>query len=192
MDKLRIDIPTSLETERLNLRCYQAGDGPMYFAVAQKNRDHLRMFESGNALMALDSEAQAEEVVRELAAGWDARKYFFFGAFAKEGGQFVAQIYVGPVNWDTPEFEIGYIADQAHEGQGYVSEAAHAVMGMLFEVLGAHRLRIECNENNLRSRKLAERLGFTQEGFLRETKRRPDGSYSGDIIYGLLRSEYEA
>ncbi len=192
MDKKRIDIPTSLETERLNLRCYQVGDGPMYFDVAQKNRDHLRVFESGNALMSIDSEAQAEEVVRELAAGWDARKYFFLGAFSKESGEFAAQIYIGPVNWDTPEFEIGYIADQEHEGQGYVSEAARAVVGMLFEALGAHRLRIECDENNMRSRKLAERLGFTQEGLIRETKRRPDGSYSGDIIYGLLRSEYEA
>jgi RimJ/RimL family protein N-acetyltransferase len=187
MDSMRIDVPTHLETQRLCLRCYQPGDGPMYFAVAQQNQDHLREFETGNVLMSLHSEEQAEQIVQELAAAWASRKCFFLGAFSRGTGEFVAQVYVGPVNWATPEFEIGYIADKDHEGQGYASEAVRAVLALLFETMGAHRVRLECDERNLRSIKLAERCGFTREGLLRETKRHPNGKYTGDLIYGMLR-----
>jgi RimJ/RimL family protein N-acetyltransferase len=189
MDKLK--LPTRTETERLVLRCYAPGDGPMYFAAAERNREHLREFESGNVLMELHSEAQAEKVVRELAADWEAGNCFFLGAFEKTSGDFVAQVYVGPVNRALPEYEIGYIADCDHEGKGYVSEAVRAVVRILFETMGAHRLRLACDETNLRSIRLAERCGFVREGHRRETKRRLDGSYTGDVFYGMLRSEYE-
>jgi hypothetical protein len=33
---------------------------------------------------------------------------------------------------------------------------------------------------------------MTREGCLRENKRNPDGTYSNSLIYGLLRSEYQA
>jgi RimJ/RimL family protein N-acetyltransferase len=189
---LKLDPQLTLETTRLLLRGYRPGDGPMYSAVSQRNREHLRRFEAGNPLNAIENEDQAEALVREFAAGWAEGKFFFFGAFCKDSGDFAAQVYVGPVNWDTPEFEIGYIADAGHEGKGYASEAVRGVLGLLFEILGAHRVRLECSEDNARSIRLAERCGFTREGHLRETKRRPDGSYSGDLIYGMLRKEYEA
>lgn len=190
MEGPRIAPQLTLETPRLVLRSYRPGDGAMYYAVGQRNRQHLSRFEKGNPLNSLESEEQAEALVREFAIGWAEEKFFFFGAFHKETGEFAAQVYVGPVNWDTPEFEIGYVADVGHEGQGYVTEAVRAVLALLFETLGAHRVRLECNQNNTRSIHLAERCGFTREGCLRETRRLPDGSFSSDLVFGMLRSEF--
>ena len=48
-------IPTHLETERLYLRPYQAGDGPLYFAMGQKNRAHLARYEADNVVLAINS-----------------------------------------------------------------------------------------------------------------------------------------
>jgi RimJ/RimL family protein N-acetyltransferase len=53
-------------------------------------------------------------------------------------------------------------------------------------------VRLACNETNLRSIGVAERCKMTREGRLRENKRNPDGTYSSSLIYGLLRSEYQA
>ena len=33
MNQLLLDIPTHFETKRLIIRCYQAGDGPMYYVT---------------------------------------------------------------------------------------------------------------------------------------------------------------
>jgi ribosomal-protein-serine acetyltransferase len=55
--------------------------------------------------------------------------------------------------------------------------------------LGAHRVSLRCDDTNLRSARVAERCGFTREGCLRETHANPQGGFSGDLLYGILRGE---
>ena len=148
-------------------------------------------YESDNVAATIASDEAAEELVCELAAAWTERNCFFIGAFDKMMGEFVAQIYVGPVDWKLPEFQIGYFADVSHEGQGYVTEAVRATLGIVFNHLNAHRVRLECDETNVRSIRVAERCDMIREGHLRENKRNPDGMYSGSLIYGLLKSEFK-
>jgi RimJ/RimL family protein N-acetyltransferase len=188
MHKMLLDIPTHYETERLQVRCYEPGDGEWYYAVGQKNHAHLERFESGNVIFSLNSVEQAEIAVRQMQADFIARNCFFFGAFEKN--RFVAQIYIGVVNWDLPEFEIGYFVDRDHEGQGYVSEATRGALHFTFEHLQAQRVLLKCDDTNLRSIRVAERCGFRREAHFRENKRNPDGSLSGTVVYGLLRRKF--
>ena len=104
----------------------------------------------------------------------------------------MAQIYVGVANPDLPEFEVGFIADVDHEGQGYVSEAVRGVLPFLFGQLGAHRVRLECDDTNERSARVAERCGFTLEGHIRENHLRPGGSITGTLHYGLFVASISA
>jgi [ribosomal protein S5]-alanine N-acetyltransferase len=192
MHKYLLELPARIDTKRLYLRGYQAGDGPWYHAMSQKNKPHLTRFEAGNAVNGINTEEQAEIVVRDFAVAWAARSAFFMGVFHQVTHDFVAQIYIGVVNWDLPEFELGYFADVDYEGQGYVSEAAEAALGFIFDQLKASRVRLECDDTNTRSFRVAERCGMVKEGHIRENKRNTDGSFAGTLIYGLLRSEYLA
>lgn len=162
----------------------------MYYAAGKRNQDHLAEFESGNVLLHLKNEEHAEAIVRELAADWMARNCFFIGIFEKTTNEWSGQVYVGSTNWELPEFAIGYVADVNYEGKGYISEAVNGVLRKLFEDMGAHRVKSDCNENNSRSWRLLERCGFRREGHLRENRRNADGSFHGDFLYGLLRREY--
>jgi aminoglycoside 6'-N-acetyltransferase len=191
MDETGLDLPTRIEAERLYLRSYQAGDGPWFYAMIQRNRAHLARYETGNVVLTVESEQDAENLVRELAADFEARNCFFMGAFHRETDDFLAQVYVGPVNWRLPEFALGYFADRDHQGRGYVTEAARAALGFVFEHFRAHRVRLECDDTNVRSQRVAERCGFVQEGHIRENKITPDGERTGTLFYGLLRSEFE-
>jgi RimJ/RimL family protein N-acetyltransferase len=186
-----LDGPDCIETARLHVRPYRAGDGPWYFAMSCKNREHLLRYESGNVVMSITSEEVAESTVRELAVDWRARKHMFLGAFAKDSGDFVAQIYIGAANPDLPEFRIGYFADVDHEGQGYVAEAVGGALAYIFDHLQAHRVSIECDDTNHRSIRVAERCGFVAEGHFRENKLNADGTVTGTRFFGLLRSEYQ-
>ncbi|MBL7077848.1 MAG: GNAT family N-acetyltransferase [Kiritimatiellae bacterium] len=190
MNKFLLDVPDRIETERLYLRPYKAGDGPMYHAAGKRNREHLAEFESDNVLMCLKDETHAEAIVRELAADWMARSCFFIGIFETATDEWVGQVYVAPIDWDLPEFTIGFVADVNYEGRGYISEAVNGVLGMLFGDMGAHRVKSDCHENNIRSQRLLERCGFKREGHLRENRKNADGSFHGDLLYGLLRQEY--
>jgi ribosomal-protein-serine acetyltransferase len=194
MHKMLVDLPTELETERLLLRPYQAGDGAAYFALCQNNREHLLPFEAGNPALAVQTTEDAEILVREFAASWVAREIFFMGVWEKESAALVAQVVVMVKSWDLPEFAVGYFVDKDQQGKGFVTEATQAAVGFAFENLGANRLSSGCNETNVRSRRVLERCGFVQEGHLRQTRphiNRADGVASGDLLFGMLREEYE-
>lgn len=189
MNKWQIEIPTSFETERLHLRRYQPGDGGWYYAAALRNRDHLARYESGNPLHTLPSADEAEKVVRDFARRWQTRDSFFMGAFSKTTAEFVAQIYIGSICWNPPEFELGYVVDVDHQSQGYVTEAARGALNFIFEWLGAERVRLECDDTNTRSYRVAERCGLTRVGHLAGNKRHVDGSVSGTLLYQITRRE---
>ena len=191
MHPLLLELPEQIETERLILRPYRAGDGNWYYPMSLRNQAHLTRYERENPVNSIQTLEQAEIVVRTFAANWDARINFFLGAFEKQSGDFVGQIYIGPSNWDLPEFEVGYFADQAHEGQGYISEAIKGALAFIFRDLQAQRVRLECDDTNQRSFRVAERCGMLREGHIRQNKRNPDGSMSGTLWYGLLRSDYQ-
>ena len=190
MNKKLLEIPTCFETQRLLVRSYEPGDGVWYFVVGQKNHTHLERYESGNVIFDLKNEEEAEKAVQAMHSDYLAGKYFFMGAFEKKFMQFVAQLYIGVANEELPEFDMGYFADVDHEGQGYVSEAVRGALKFVFKHLKAQRVRIKCDDTNLRSMQVAERCGFKLEARFRENKLNPDGTISGTVVYGLLRREF--
>ena len=58
-----------------------------------------------------------------------------------------------------------------------------------FGPLGLHRVELRTNPTNKRSQSVAQRLGFTQEGVLREAAAFPD-ERRDDVVYGLLAREW--
>ncbi len=190
MGKRLIDQPARIDTPRLFLRPYQAGDGEWYYAMSRRNRDHLQRFEAGNPLLDIEDEEDAEGFVRSLADAWVAGEHLFLAALVRTDHQFAAQIYIGRVNLVLPEYRIGYFADVDHEGKGYVTEAVRGCFHFIFEHLRAHRVSLECDDTNVRSRRVAERCGMVREAHFRENRRWPDGMLTGTLHYGLLESEW--
>lgn len=187
-----IELTEMIETERLELRPYQPGDGSAYFTLCMNNKEHLLPFEAGNPALLVDTEEDAKSLVEDLAAAWTTQEAFPMGVWRKADGALVGQIYVGVVSRKLAEFSVGYFVDKDLEGKGYASEAVRGTLGLIFDHLGARRVRLCCCEANVRSVRVAERCGFVREGLLREASRHklPDGTPAGECIYGMLRSEY--
>jgi ribosomal-protein-serine acetyltransferase len=85
--------------------------------------------------------------------------------------------------------EVGYWLDAGFEGRGLVTRAVTAVLDHAFGPLGLHRVALQTTTDNKRSRSLAQRLGFTQEGVLREAAAFRD-ERRDVVVYGLLASEW--
>jgi len=185
-------LPPILFSNRLVLRSYCVGDERWYFKMSQRNRAHLERYEPENPVMAIKTEEDAKKIITEFVNEWKKGSHHFMGVFLKEPEQFVAQLYIGLVDRNVNEFGIGYFSDMEHEGKGYVTEAVNTVVKSLFEILNAHRIRIETDDTNVRSIGVAERCGFVREGHIRENKKNPDGTYSGTLYYGLLKSDFHS
>jgi ribosomal-protein-serine acetyltransferase len=86
--------------------------------------------------------------------------------------------------------EIGYWLDRERNGQGIVTKSCRSLIGYAFDELGMHRIVIRCAAGNTKSRAIPERLGFTEEGMLRESEWL-HGRYLDLVVYSLLESEWE-
>ena len=73
MHPMLLQIPTSLETERLRMRAYREGDGREYFAMIRKNKEHLAHV-MPDFVLGLKDEEEAEILIRHWMAEWAARK----------------------------------------------------------------------------------------------------------------------
>jgi ribosomal-protein-serine acetyltransferase len=85
--------------------------------------------------------------------------------------------------------ELGYWIAKFYEGRGLVTRACSALIDHGFGDLGLHRIYIRAGVDNVRSRAIPERLGFTAEGVLRGECRGSRGFYDA-AIYGLLETEW--
>ena len=84
--------------------------------------------------------------------------------------------------------QLGYWVDLDYEGRGVVTGAARAMLSYLFSVREVERVEIRCAVDNVRSRAVAERLGFTQEGVLRSAM--PVGGVRQDLVlYGRIAAD---
>lgn len=60
---------------------------------------------------------------------------------------------------------LGYYGESASAGKGYMTEGMGLVLRYAIEDLGLHRIEANIQPDNLASKKLVQRLGFTKEGF---------------------------
>lgn len=63
----------------------------------------------------------------------------------------------------TPCVEVGWRIAHAHWGQGYATEAAAAALAYGFDVLGLQEIVALTVPDNLRSRRVMEKLGMTRD-----------------------------
>lgn len=85
--------------------------------------------------------------------------------------------------------DIGYWIDGSYEGRGLVTRAATAVLDEAFGPLGLEKVTLHTEVANVRSRALARRLGFVEEGVLRAAIAFPN-ERRDDVAYGLLACEW--
>jgi ribosomal-protein-serine acetyltransferase len=95
----------------------------------------------------------------------------------------IGQHYVDSLNRRT---EIGYWIDSAHQGQGIVTHATATLVDYAYREQDCNRVILQCASGNIKSRAVAERLGFVQEGILREAECLYD-HYVDLVVYSMLK-----
>ncbi|NML06123.1 GNAT family protein [Sphingomonas sp. G-3-2-10] len=85
--------------------------------------------------------------------------------------------------------EIGYMLARAHWGTGIAPEAVSRVIDHILVTEGQRRVFADTDPENIPSRALLEKLGFTLEGLLRSEWETHLG-VRDTTLYGLLREDW--
>ncbi len=87
--------------------------------------------------------------------------------------------------------EFGITLASAAQGRGLAGEALRALLAILFDRLGKHRVFCSVDPRNLRSVALVARTGFRQEAHHRSSLWFK-GDWADDLVFAMLRSEWNA
>lgn len=168
------DFLESFESERLIIRAPKIGDALDVWNAKRNSVSTLRKW----MLWAQDEpELQdTEENLRKAVADFITRQDLRFHLYSKETGEFVGASGLHGIDWSIPKFEVGYWLSTEFEGNGYITEAVKRIEQFAFEQLGARRVEIRCDEENVKSRSVAERAGFILEGILKQDSLSPEGN----------------
>ncbi len=94
------------------------------------------------------------------------------------------------IDWANRVTELGYWINSRFEGKGLVIKTCRVLIDYAFNKLGLNRVVISCVAENLKSRAIPEKLGFRQEGVLRQSEWLQD-RFVDMVIYGLLANEWQ-
>ncbi len=190
MNKTSIVLPSRLETTRLTIRKYEKGDGKELFQLLESNNNREYLKEYIDEATTVKTEGEAEIRIQELSTDWITQMRFVMGIWLKSSGNYIGQVWIEPKERNVPSFEFGWFLERLHQGQGIATEAAEAAIGFIFNHLEAHKIIVLTRDDNHKSYKLAEHLGFIKEGHLRDHNVKKNGSRVGLLYYGMLKNEW--
>ncbi|RZK12543.1 MAG: N-acetyltransferase [Hymenobacter sp.] len=185
--------PQVLETARLCLRPYEAGDAAAFFTVLNQSRVRLQL-SFPDRLRAVPSLAEAPAQLAAFAHDWRTGRFYVFGIWHRESQAYLGDICLMPQH--EGQAEIGYYLAQEAEGQGYAREALKAIVQFGFEQVRAERLLIRCFADNMRAQQVAQALGFQLKSQEPGTSGRPwfrfnfwdSQPQTPDILYFILNN----
>lgn len=180
-------MPIFLETRRLILRDHTPEDLASHFALLG---DETAMYYLPE--VQADTLAQARENLLFSMAEIDRpdRAHVFLRVETKDGR------HVGEVGYTLDsaypmgkKVDLGYFSRSEMWGNGYVPEAARALLSYAFMRDNVYRVSCGCCADNARSERVMQKLGMTREAYFKQYVYLR-GQLRDRAVYRLLKSEW--
>lgn len=185
MNNLKPFDQVRLSTERLLLRPLESADAQALFAVFSDTK--VMRYWSG---VAWDSIDKADETIARYSKALAENESLGLGIVDSQTDELIGTCSLFHLDEQSRRAEIGYGIASASWGKGYMHEALTALINYGFDALNLHRMEADTDPRNTASRRCLERLGFVNEGLLRE-RWIVNNEICDTSFYGLLRSDWQ-
>ncbi len=170
--------------DRISIRTFEVGDAEPLFERVEECRSHLRQW-----LPWVDSVRSPADTRTFIERGLEqAAREDGFHAAMLEDGAILGAIGLHQIDRMHGHTSIGYWIGERFVGRGIVTRCCRALVEHAFVDLKLHRVEIRAAAENRRSRAIPERLGFREEGLMRDGEWLYD-HYVDLVVYSLLEEE---
>ena len=169
------------------LRLLEERHAARLFALVDRNRAHLREW-----LPWLDTNTSVEaslHFIRHALQQFANNDGFQAGIWFE--GDLAGVIGYHAIDWANRKTALGYWLGASFQGKGLMTRACQALVDYAFNELDLNRLEIRCAVGNTRSCAIPQRLGFQQEGLLRQVEWLYD-HFVDHVVYSVLAREWHA
>ena len=179
---LRGKIPLSFETERLLVRRYRISDEADLYRSARASISEVFAFLPW--CHPDYSREEAREWLAKIEADWRDGSTYNFAIFSKNGETFHGGCGLDRVD-EHPTANLGYWIKTSSAGRGIAAEASVGLARFGIERIGLQRLEIIMSTNNPGSKRIAEKVGATFEGTLRN-RLQLHGNLHDAYVYSIV------
>lgn len=175
----------TLHSERLELRSIEASDKDFILQGLSDERVTKFYAVHYNTLEEVQEQMQFYKDLISNGTG-------MWWAFSRKGEEeLIGACGFNNLEPEHRKAEVGFWLLPAFWGNGYVPEAASAVIRYGFEKMGLNRIEAVVEGGNEQSEKVLQKLGFVREGMLREREVK-NSRFIDLIYYSMLQKEYAA
>lgn len=182
-----IPLFEELQGEHVLVRPYRESDAAAVREAVEESREHIRPW-----LPFADAHQTLEEsrdwIIHQMAK-WLLREDMIIGIWEKATQRYLGGSGLHPHDWKCRSFEIGYWLRASATGRGYMTETVRLLIDYACTELSAKRIMIRCDVRNTRSAAIPQRLGFVQEGCLRNEVMGADGTLRNMLVFSLTPSD---
>ncbi|TVQ85058.1 MAG: N-acetyltransferase [Micavibrio sp.] len=179
---------TQINTPQLFLRPPQSGDCQSWVALRNESRDFLVPWEpSWPDRIILEKDFRSMLKIRRKK--WLNDNSYSFFLFRKDDGALAGAINLNNLVRGAGQYTtLGYWVGEKFTGKGYMTEAVAAATDFAFDDLKLHKVIAATLPDNIASRRVLQKLGFTKEGMVRKHLKIA-GQWRDHILYSLLDSD---
>lgn len=170
----------------VRLRLPEESDAEPMYAVVERNREYLARWMPWAQTETLEDARAFIRLTRRQIADNNGLQTLIDVDGAPGG-----MIGLVGITWKDRTTELGYWLAAEHQGRGIMTAAVRAYADYAFGTLGLNRVALVAGVENHRSRAVAERAGFRQEGVARDGELLPSG-YHDVVLYAQLAAEWRA
>jgi RimJ/RimL family protein N-acetyltransferase len=143
-----------------------------------------------NPLKAL-SKDEIEEMLRSEGSDMsDLRNHESYRWFVEYDGEVVGSVSLKNISHMMSYAEIGYGIAEAYQSRGIATAAVRMFIQKAFSESSLRKLLAYVHDKNVASCRVLQKLGFKQEGFLREHYI-INGVVENELLFGLLKHEWK-
>lgn len=167
------------------VRPLETRDAQPLFDAIRANHEHLRpwMPWAETTRGVDDTLAYIKSTLAQLAAENG------FGAIILHGGKPIGGCGLHRIDRANRFTSLGYWIAAEMQGRGYVTRATQAIVDWAIFDQELHRVELRAAVENRRSRAVAERLGFQEEGIARDSERVGERVLS-HVVYAMLGPDW--
>jgi ribosomal-protein-alanine N-acetyltransferase len=173
-----------LMTQRLRLRQIRPDDAEAFFAIFS---DEETMKYYGHPPHSTLDKTRAW--IMQVGARYAQHEAIRWGVTFADQDEIIGSCSFHHIAAHGQRVETGYDLNRKYWGQGVMTEAMSAVLTYGFGTLELHRIEAVIDIQNVRSKALLEKLGFTYEGNLRQ-RYYMEGCFEDEHYFGLLKHEW--
>lgn len=153
----------------------------------QSNRERLLLYFPITTSEVINEKSAIKYIKTKIKNAREKKQYVFVIEHL-ENKELVGYIIVKNMDWDNKECELAYWLGDGFEGQGIMSYSIKQIVVFCFQYLKLHRIILRIAPSNFKSRKLAERNGFTVCRTAEKEYKRGDDIWV-DVEYWRINSD---